>query len=155
MELRLYSFVNFYLSSIQQGIQTAHAAVDLVMSYRCYSGEQTEKSKMVDEWANLHKTMIVLNGGNNDSLEKIFWAAKNSGYPWAEFREDGPSLGSIRTCVAVVVPETIFAAKVAQSDELLAPTLFKYEKDTVIEEYGLFSQEFELIKAIKSCRLAQ
>lgn len=155
MELRLYSFVNFYLSSIQQGIQTAHAAVDLMMNYRCYSGERTKNSALCEEWANLHKTMIVLNGGNNESLEKIFWAAKNSGYPWAEFREDGPSLGSIRTCVAVVVPEKIFAAKMVESDELLSPTLFRYEKETIIEEYGLFSQEFELIKAIKSCRLAQ
>lgn len=39
-EYRLYSFVNFYLSSIQQGIQTGHAAVDLVKKYELPSSKE-------------------------------------------------------------------------------------------------------------------
>ena len=31
-ELRLYTFTNFYLSSIQQGIQPAHAQNELMMA---------------------------------------------------------------------------------------------------------------------------
>ena len=66
-ELRFYCFVNFYLSSMQQGIQTGHAAVDIVRKYTCgelkFFNEVTpRKTSLVTKWADDHKTFITLNG---------------------------------------------------------------------------------------------
>lgn len=106
MELRLYSFVNFYLSSIQQGVQTGHAAVDLVMKYTADS----DHGNTVRDWASNHKTFIILNGGNMASLQERATIVQNSGLPYVTFSEDEQSLGGIMTTVAVVVPENIFSA---------------------------------------------
>ncbi len=92
MELRLYTFVNFYLSQIQQGIQSAHAAVDLVRYYTDTYQEEDSVQLVVD-WADNHKTMIVLNGGNNADLELVVQAARKSELPWIGFCEDEQSLG--------------------------------------------------------------
>lgn len=113
-QLRLYSFVNFYLSSIQQGVQTGHAAVDLVRKYSAPKGTPSQLGKncdMVSEWADNHKTFIILNGGNNEMLLNAKEIVKASGLPWVTFSEDEQSLGGILTTVAVVVPEMYFAAK--------------------------------------------
>src|SRR5271157_3990277 len=108
MELRLYSFVNFYLSSIQQGIQTGHAAVDLVRRYRHVLGKsgQPELCSMVEEWADKHKTFIILNGGDNDAVREARSIVFASGFPCISFSE--PGLRSLETCVVTILPESIF-----------------------------------------------
>jgi hypothetical protein len=120
MSLRLYSFVNFYLSSIQQGVQTGHAAVDLVRKYSKVSLTDPVNAMMVDRWADDHKTFIILNGGNMASMTSILGAAALSGYPYASFYEDSDSLGGILTCVAVVLPEKVWGAERDRAAERMA-----------------------------------
>lgn len=121
MELRLYSFINVYLSGIQAGIQTGHMAVDLVSKYRngCDAGKN-HTSSVAWDWADNYKTFIVLNGGAHVQIKerKEFFETNLSlvedqiGHPlpWCHFNEDDMSLNGLLTCVGVVLPETIFNA---------------------------------------------
>lgn len=117
MELRLYSFVNFYLSGIQAGIQTGHMAVDLLAKYR--GNDTTGHTDIAWGWATQHKTFIVLNGGAHEQIaarEDFFGdlprAEEEIGHPlpWCHFNEDVASLNGLLTCVGVVLPAKIFDA---------------------------------------------
>ena len=150
MELRLYSFVNYYLSPIQAGIQTGHAAVQLV---RHYAGLTHRDHDMVMDWADDHKTFIVLNGGNNAQLISAHEAVMNSGYPYSAFFEDEASLGGIMTCVAVVVPESVFNAKRIDPNSEIEYYRWTSPDETLQYVYGPATPEFALIKLLKSSRL--
>ena len=130
MELRLYSFVVFYLSSIQQGIQTQHLATQIgvdiddaanhVGEARCaphYTSDESAEAAYAtwDAWRRDHKTTIVLNGG---ALQNVIdtsglindFAIRNS-LPFGDFNEDEFSLGGIQTCTGIVLPAKFFNAK--------------------------------------------
>lgn len=114
-EWRCYHFGNFYLSSIQQGIQSAHGQTELFNKYcpHIYNDNQVEDTPAIDmlfTWSNLHKTMICLNGGDNTTLTEIrdnICVAENP-YPHSVFYESDLSLGGILTNVVVVLPARIY-----------------------------------------------
>lgn len=101
---RVVCFNLYQLSSIQQGIQAGHAAVDLVRKYTTgLSWEQTlEQRKQVAHWADNDKTLIVLNGGTSKMLAKIIRSIPKQ-LPFAIFKE--PDLYNKVTSVAVLIPE--------------------------------------------------
>lgn len=158
MELRFYCFVNYYLSSIQQGIQTGHAAVQLLRNYQCLSGERTPNVKLVESWADYHKTFVTLNGGNNTMIKASTDIIADSGYPFVTFFEDEQSLGGIQTCVGVVLPETIFKCKKVDGDNLCAYDYFRYTAEDGSHTNTFPSDgngKFELIKLVTSAGLAK
>lgn len=108
--MRLYSFTNFYLSSIQQGIQPAHCISDLFVKY---VDESPEKATLFD-WATNHKTMICCNGGNSADVANVFLEISRIGsalqLPFVYFHEDEQSLNSALTSCAIVVPSLIYDA---------------------------------------------
>lgn len=120
--LRLYTFINFYLSSIQQGIQTQH--VDRELTNKYVYGEYPqhnqlggETNALLREWSLHHKTTITLNGGINESLHALYQFLMDSpvvfehvNMPFAKFHEDTESLGGILTGVAIVLPEEVYDA---------------------------------------------
>ena len=60
--LRLYSFCNAYLSSIQQGIQTAHVIGRMAKFYR---NHKSAEAQMFWDWleeGHSNETIIVCNG---------------------------------------------------------------------------------------------
>lgn len=96
--MRLYTFVNYYLSSIQQGIQSAHIVGEL----------SRLNDPMYREWASTHKTIIVCNGGNNSDLYRLYaFFQTTSEYPWAMFAEDTASLNGTLTGIGIIIPEFI------------------------------------------------
>lgn len=104
MKYRLYTFCNYYLSSIQQGIQSLHVAVELSIS-------NDKKTKIAyQNWANKEKAVIVLNGGNSARLASIFVELGGFGYPSQFFKEDRDSLNGALTCVGVLVPDCVWDA---------------------------------------------
>lgn len=108
-EFRLYSFGNYYISSIGQGIQALHATVEMFMKAK--NGEFTNFTKdMLYEWAESHKTAILLNGGNSAELKKLVNILKlpDNPYPWASFHEEKTALNSALTSVVIVIPEWMF-----------------------------------------------
>lgn len=116
--LRLYTCVNFYLSSIQQGIQSAHVVSDLFTEY----STKTKPGRTLNTWAKKHKTMIVLNGGMNSDLEADVQALYDIGveetFALTHFEEEPAALGRAQTATkgqttawGIVLPDTIFEAR--------------------------------------------
>lgn len=128
--MRGYFFTNFYLSSIQQGIQPAHCIADMFVKYK---DESVQRAVLLD-WAANHKTMICLNGGNAAGIREIYdqlWELCSAlQLPFDNFREDVQSLDGTMTCCGVIVPEHIYnaAAAVRAGDEFAFSGLTPDEK---------------------------
>lgn len=155
-ELRLYSFVNFYLSSIQQGIQTGHMAVDLVRKYTNSSIVKfhPEREICVD-WADNHKTFIILNGGDSYIIKSIAMKLHNLGkdlsLPYEYF--DEPGCDGMTTCCGVIVPQRLF-------DCVYDVELDRYVTNFPVDfgeacAWSKETPEYQLIKLIKSCSLSR
>jgi hypothetical protein len=110
--MRLYAFCNFYLSSIQQGVQSLHLTSELFVKYQ----KPSMQREALFDWATNHKTVIVLNGGaNQDILAKYLFLMReadnfNFDSPFTSFSEDDASLGGMMTCTGLVVPAAIYNA---------------------------------------------
>lgn len=155
-EYRLYTMINWYLSPIQQGIQSAHIVHELFTKYENYiktNSEDTPKEILYD-WANNHKTMIVLNGGaNHDIIDKQQLINFNScGLPYAHFCEDSYSLGNVMTGVGVVIPNRYYDAKISYNDAYVFSEVCDGDSE-IIYRKGTYS--WNLINMIKSCGLAK
>jgi hypothetical protein len=98
--MRLYAFTNMYLSSLQIGLQTAHLVSELSQL----------NHPLYQDWASNHKTIIILNGGNQQSLHEIhtFLSDYSEEYPVAKFHEDEVSLNNALTCTGIIIPEDIY-----------------------------------------------
>lgn len=139
--MRFYGFGNYYLSSLQQGLQSAHCVSELFVKYELGSS-QYEK---VMDWARNHKTMVLLNGGNSANLQFIhdeFIRMQENGFnlPFVKFHEDEASLGGALTYVGVVVPEHIYenAAKVRSSElQIGNPLFWESEFILLLNQFGL------------------
>ena len=110
---------NFYLSSIQQGIQAHHACTEMFRKYIKDSKKSNKRAKMIWDWTK-HPTVYLLNGGAQEDLfEHIdYFDNKENPYPWAFFREETGAINSALTSVAILVPEFIMRPKlVTDSDD--------------------------------------
>lgn len=166
---RLYTFINFYLSQIQQGIQTAHIVHELFMKYkdlvyRQYEVEQVNARVVLHEWAANHKTIIVLNGGEGRAIAEMLEVTKRFGekmdLPFVDFHED-EGLGNIRTGFGIVLPEEIFDARYANEDgygdnAIVRKFVFPKEGEASLEsvEYLEGTEEFNFLQLLKQKRLA-
>jgi hypothetical protein len=104
-----------YLSSLQNGIQTAHIVSELFAKYDSAESDnpQTEQQEsMVYDWAHDHKTIINLDGGNSANLTSINdWLELNEcPFPFTSFHEDEESLNGAITGVGIVLPEYVYEA---------------------------------------------
>ncbi len=109
--MRFYGFGNYYLSSLQQGLQAGHAAVDLHVKYNLQdNGSDTSRKDMYNDWAANHKTMVLLNGGNSADLQSIFefLSDPQNPYPFVKFHEDEVSLNGALTYVGMILPPRIY-----------------------------------------------
>lgn len=123
--MRIYCFGNFYLSSIQQGIQALHVLGEMVNKYsictvahddhneKVFNGDSPQATMLADFLVN-HKTAILLNGGAQKELD-VLYGFFNSGlllekneFPFAYFREEEDALDSALTCVGIVIPFRIY-----------------------------------------------
>jgi hypothetical protein len=158
--MRAYFFGNMYLSSIQQGIQAAHVVTHMFRDYR----QASKRRKMLYEWANKHKTMVLLNGGGHRDLLNLvaFLDVKQNPYPWAMFAEDEESLNLTITSVGVILPEQVYeAAKLIREDKNGEAERFAEEGviDLMIDGKYRTGVKFtwwvrSLIERINSCPLA-
>lgn len=107
-QLRLYTFINFYLSQIQQGIQTAHIVHEMFNQYS-YDADPTTVNGKLWEWSTNHKTIIVCNAGADPQIFQLVNTFKqfSDEFPWAEFVEDEGLCGA-RTGCGVVLPDWIY-----------------------------------------------
>jgi hypothetical protein len=123
--MRFYSFVNYYLSGLQRGVQSFHAGHDMSVEYEA----GTVQDNYYREWAKNHKTVIVLNGGNAASLQNLFeffheLKAMGLEFPFVKFHEDEQSLNGALTSVGIVLTEDIYSTALqARWDEVLRQKL--------------------------------
>lgn len=153
--MRLYTFTNWYLSSIQQGIQAGHAAVELFVKYR---DSDSIQHFFLYNWAEYHKTFVCLNGGNNEGISEIFnlLSSDDNDYPWAPFYEDEQSLSGILTSIAIVLPDSIYdtAAKIRSKELQIVDNNIVVDKEDLY--YGeLTDFQVSLIEKLNSCGLAR
>ena len=115
--MRGYFYGNFYLSSVQQGIQALHCLGEMHNTYDPTINERVvylaPEYVMLREWERNHKTVILCSGGNCNDLmyiqENLAPSAKGR-YPCATFYEDSISLNSAITCTGIILPEKIYNA---------------------------------------------
>ena len=119
-QLRAYCFNNFYLQGIHAGIQSAHSLMEMAVKYKgdVFSSAYTP-SVMFSQWAENHKTIIVLNGGMQSDLENLIALLDRDEctLPWDAFYEEKAALNGALTNVGVIVPERIFDPVVAKKEE--------------------------------------
>jgi hypothetical protein len=159
-ELRLYSFTNFYLSSIQQGIQPGHAQGELMLAASL--GDMPNSDLLYE--------IICLNGGDNKGINE--WCAflhhTDNPFPFAPFFESEDALGGIMTSVAVVLPAMIFETapllrrlhKLPEGvtythDKLLGEHRFAWYKDGETTVRTFSQWQFDLMERLNKCGLAR
>ena len=151
-ELRLYTFINFYLSSIQQGIQTAHIVQELNNKYAFSSEIATLE---LSRWARDFKTIIVCNGGGAADLKAGIALVRTFAHPWVEFYEEPDCLSGALTGFGVILPARIFDAQRNQVD---TGEYFSYHSGVIGTDTEYFhpgDREFELVKYVRSRPLAR
>lgn len=101
----MYGFVPYNISPIQQGIQFGHAVVEYSLKHF--------KDKDYQDWANNHKTFIILSGGttntslhNPGTMQKHLMALKKNKIKVASFYE--PDLDDTLTAIVFLVDERVF-----------------------------------------------
>jgi hypothetical protein len=62
LELRMYFFVPYQLTGIQQGIQSGHAALEFALKYGRYN-----PNHIIWDFIEKYKTWVILNGGTTNS----------------------------------------------------------------------------------------
>lgn len=153
MSYRFYSFVNnLYMSPIQLGIQTAHAATNMSIAY----GHEDTRYDMYVEWASTNPVIMICQGHNVAGLQDLASTlgplAERLILPFTTFNEDQASLGGVITAVAVLVPERLAGLKhkMVRSPEGDVPEFFN-EDGTKPQ---LTEDELALVKIVKLARLA-
>ena len=152
--MRAYFFGNFYLSSIQQGIQAQHCTAEMFGKY-CYPTDEVEKMQMLYGWQKGHKTTILLNGGDCYGLSEIFNVldSDENPYPWAYFRESQEALGSALTCVGVILPERVY--ETAKEIQETSPEPAGWHAIPTVFGPAITPFEFDLCVTLNGCGLAR
>lgn len=159
--LRLYTFVNFYLSSIQQGIQSAHVATALTSKYR---GKRNAAGKLLQQYEDDGITLICLNGGaaidvyNSFMTYNVMFGAK-SVYPFAKFEEEPGAIHPWSTAITawgIVLPESVYDAKPVEAFPSI--TGFSTVRQDLVQEQDIWklgSAEHHICELLKGKSLAR
>lgn len=114
--MRAYVIVNMYMQGIHAGIQAAHALTEMGVQ-----AVNENEQRLYSNWAKKDKTLIVLNGGNSQSLRKMIrklsLACLTLELPWAEWHESEDALDGALTAFALLVPSRIYEIDVKSSSE--------------------------------------
>lgn len=143
--LRFYSFTNFYLNTISQGIQPAHVIGRAAHYYRKKATEASETFwAWLDEESGTNETMICLNGGMAgdvaDAYQQFEPLLSSLGIPSMIFYEEpralgaraGLARGTFPTSWGVVLPEELHSAEFIRypaGDQ--APARYSFNNETI------------------------
>lgn len=145
--MRAYHFCNMYLAAIHAGIQSGHSQVEVAAAYlppfdpNNYEpdGEMStvddHAAAMYLDWANNHKTMILLNAGMHGDLVKLrqFMLDDENRYPWASFSESEYALNGAMTNIALILPYQMYEMNyhITQFDKEPWPGFYEFKHDGV------------------------
>jgi len=160
LELRMYFFVPYQLTGIQQGIQSGHAALEFALRYGRYNPDH-----MIWTFIERYKTWVILNGGttnhgyaqaNKGTLDEIY---RNIIVYNVEARLDDkidvekfcePDLNDALTAVCFIVDERVFnKEKYPDFKDYLSQKYvdgfsreFKYKFNSIKYDYSLLKIQF-------------
>jgi len=100
--MRMYFFVMYNLSGIQKGIQAGHAAVE----YSRYAMDRVGGYEQYAEFADNHKTFILLDGGSSNDMQYRLLELDDLRIPNAVFHE--PDLNNSLSAIAFILPENVY-----------------------------------------------
>jgi hypothetical protein len=157
--MRAYFFQNMYLTGMHAGIQSQHTTAEMFLRYpqinmydyaRAVGSNPDAKvvraairADELYDWAEFHKTTIVLNGGYAENLEELvkFLNTSENLHPWSYFKESKEALNGCITNVGIIVPEVVY----------------KTTREELAEEWSCNSNltkfHYDLAQRIKACRL--
>ena len=98
---RMYGFVPYNISSIQKGIQFGHGVVEYSQKYF--------ESEEYQEWANNHKTFIILNGGTSNTMIENMNMLLENNISLSFFKE--PDLNNMVSAVVFLVDSRVYDTK--------------------------------------------
>lgn len=160
--MRLYTWTNQYLSSIQKGIQTAHLVQSLFTKYTHPEASQhnirpnliPRAAEHLNEWALNHRTIIVLNGGNCAGLRTVcdILNTEDNPFPWTSFHEDEQSLNKAHTVTGVVLSSPIYDRP--QQHHFATRAEYSREFAKWRDYHDLNAFELEVIKLLDNSQLA-
>lgn len=122
-KLRFYSFTNFYLNSLSQGIQPGHVIGRMAHFYRKRTTPEAELFyDWCDEETGTNETMICLNGGMAADVAEAYFKFEpilhKAGIPAMIFYEEPRALGmgtgertQFPTSWACILPEALYDAR--------------------------------------------
>lgn len=143
-QYRAYFFGNMYLSPIQHGIQAAHVVTRLFVNYP-FSKNQLDDDiiypcDVLYTWGRDHLTKILLNGGYQSNLQKIYnifeVLCPLLMLPYDKFNEEQDSLNGALTSVGVVVDISKFDVASYKYDIVHANDFGNVEAITIDEIHG-------------------
>jgi hypothetical protein len=146
--MRAISLTNSWLSGVQKGLQTGHALVELGLLVRKYESELPQK--FFTDWAENHKTLIVLEGGSHKDLwdfHDFLYANRHEfagNLIFAHFEEDEESLNDAYTAVVLVLSDKYETWLGEWRDRVTA---------SLIREF-MSESEIKLFDWISRCKLA-
>lgn len=108
--MKFYAIVQYQMAGIHAGIQAAHCLHEM---YERYVGPPDKASHTLHEWAQKHKTIVILNGGGSGYLREMFHdiidpCATGLHLPCAKFHESRMAADGMLTCVGIVVPKSVY-----------------------------------------------
>lgn len=92
----------YNLSGIQKGIQAGHAAVE----YSRYAMDRVGGYEQYAEFADNHKTFILLDGGSSNDMQYRLLELDDLEIPNAVFHE--PDLNNSLSAIAFILPEDVY-----------------------------------------------
>ena len=166
--MRFYGFGNYYLSSLQQGLQAGHTISELFVKYTPkQSGMTTGGLHSIYTWARNHKTMVLLNGGNSKDLQNLYEFLESTcgQFPFAKFHEDEQSLNCALTYVGIILPSYIYDTAAAirngsaifnEDGSVTVPVTEEVgESISSTLDFNLTENELELCQRLNMCGLAK
>lgn len=122
----MYFFTMYNLSGIQKGIQAGHAAVE----YSRYARDGDPDYASYNEFADNHKTFILLDGGSSGDMKTRVSELRSMGIAYAAFFE--PDLNYSMSAIAFILPEEIYNIDLSNPLGLWNP---EYQANYNIKEY--------------------
>ena len=157
-KLRAYFFNNMYLQGAHSGIQSQHCTAELFVKYQWLDSEcQTDESdtEILYDWAQNHKTTIVLNGGMSGDLQALveLFESEYNPYPWSFFKEAEYALNGALTNVGIILPEKIYNydknyQKLLDSRNTNGMQLMVHYEPPVLPEFDM-----KIVEALRGKRL--
>jgi len=153
---RMYFFVPYNLSPIQQGIQAGHASLEYAVKYK-----DTQEFQDFVFW---DKTWIILNGGTSNngklgypagSMEEIYESLRENGIPCSNFYE--PDINCAMTAICFIANEKVWDYEKYpdfEAQDIIAVDLDEYEDLRKQWEETIGAKNLFLRNLIKNKKLA-